>query len=256
MRVVVTHPATRLPALAAVLCIACLFSVVLMGMGGDIALADALYRLQGGQWALRDAWLMSTVVHVWGRDMSAACWLAVAAAWGMTWRGAVSRKWRRPLAYLLVTALLSTVLVSALKQYTGVDCPWDLQRYGGERIALGLFEARPLAMGRAACFPAGHASAGYGWVAVYFALSAVRPRWRFWGLGAALTAGAVFGFGQQLRGAHFLSHDLWTLTLSWLGAAMSARLWLTRATPARASVSRASRSLRPARIGTTPRATS
>ena len=35
------------------------------------------------------------------------------------------------------------------------------------------------------------------------------------GLAVGLLAGGVFGFSQQLRGAHFLSHDLWTLATCW-----------------------------------------
>jgi len=156
----------------------------------------------------------------------------------------------------MVTALLSTVIVSVLKQHTGVDCPWDLQRYGGDRMVLGLFESRPLSMGRAACFPAGHASAGYGWIAAYFALASVRPGWRWWGLGVGLFTGVVFGFGQQIRGAHFFSHDLWTLTLSWLSAAISARIWLMQSATASAEAFRSRHPARQARIATARRATS
>jgi membrane-associated PAP2 superfamily phosphatase len=35
-------------------------------------------------------------------------------------------------------------------------------------------------------------------------------------LGFALGLGGVFGLAQQLRGAHFLSHDVWTLMICWL----------------------------------------
>ena len=30
--------------------------------------------------------------------------------------------------------------------------------------------------------------------------------------------GTVFALGQQARGAHFLSHDLWTLAICWFGS--------------------------------------
>ena len=30
--------------------------------------------------------------------------------------------------------------------------------------------------------------------------------------------GFTFAFGQEARGAHFISHDLWTLSLCWFGA--------------------------------------
>ena len=33
-----------------------------------------------------------------------------------------------------------------------------------------------------------------------------------------LVVGWVFALGQQARGAHFLSHDLWSLTVCWFGA--------------------------------------
>ena len=84
---------------------------------------------------------------------------------------------------------------------------------------VGLFEARPPDMPSAACFPGGHSSAGYAWVALYFFAWVVRPQLRGRLLATALLAGAIFGAGQQLRGAHFLSHDLWSLGISWLVAA-------------------------------------
>lgn len=217
---------TALRTLALVLGAAVLATVPLMFLGGDKAVADLLYSAQGNSWRARDAWLTSTVVHKWGKSFSIACWLALALAWAMTWSGLLARRWLRPLSYVLVTTVLSALLVALLKGQTGMDCPWDLIRYGGDRLDIGLLTTRPGSMPRAACFPAGHASAGYGWVALYFALAATAPRWRLWGLGFGLLMGMTFGLSQQLRGAHFLSHDLWTLVISWTVASISARLWL------------------------------
>ena len=36
----------------------------------------------------------------------------------------------------------------------------------------------------------------------------------------------MFGIAQQLRGAHFLSHDLWALMLCWLVALAMHRVML------------------------------
>lgn len=216
-------------AIALVLGAAALATVPLMFLGGDQAIADLLYSAQGNTWSARDGWLTSTLIHTWGKRFSILCWLVAALAWAMTWSGAVHRKWRQPLSYLLATSVLSALLVALLKGQTGMDCPWDLIRYGGDRADIGLLTTRPASMAAAACFPAGHASAGYGWVALYFALQASAPRWRLWGLGFGLSLGVIFGVSQQLRGAHFLSHDLWTLVISWTVASVSARLWLMRA---------------------------
>lgn len=48
-------------------------------------------------------------------------------------------------------------------------------------------------------------------------------------LALPLTLGLVFGIGQQLRGAHFLSHDLWTAWLCWLCASLSDRAFFPSA---------------------------
>ena len=55
------------------------------------------------------------------------------AAWAWTARSATYAAWRQPLGYLLVAVLASTLLVSMAKRASGIDCPWDLQRYGGTR---------------------------------------------------------------------------------------------------------------------------
>lgn len=220
---------TRTPALLGVVLVALALTGLLAGLGGDAWWADHLYAWQGGTWAARDAWWSAELLHIGGRRFSIGCWMLTGIAWGLTWTGRVPQTWRRPLGYVLATVPLATVLVAYLKTRTGIDCPWDLQRYGGTRPWLSPFAARPAALGRAACFPAAHAAAGYAWVALYFACAAAGPslrRMRHVGLAYGLGLGIVFGAVQQLRGAHFLSHDLWALTLCWLVAAVSARVWL------------------------------
>ena len=68
---------------------------------------------------------------------------------------------------------------------------------------------------RPPAFPPGHASAGYTWIASYFFFAAIRPQWRWAGLALGLGLGLTFGITQQFRGAHFLSHDLWTVMICW-----------------------------------------
>jgi len=38
----------------------------------------------------------------------------------------------------------------------------------------------------------------------------------------------VFGVSQQLRGAHFASHDVWTLTICWIVALLLHRAMFAR----------------------------
>lgn len=181
----------------------------------DMPLARLLFEWQGGSWALRQHVVLEGVMHRGGRLSSLLAWLSLLGATALYWRREAARAWTRPAARLLLALLASTLLVAVLKSVTHMDCPWDLSAYGGERPFIGLFAARPKELGHPACFPAAHAATGYAWVALYFFLAAVRPRWRWAGLGIALTAGLVFGIAQQLRGAHFLSHDIASLAVCW-----------------------------------------
>lgn len=203
--------------LAAPLLVWCAVTVWAMS-GGDFWLADRLYAWQGGRWALQNAYLTERLIHRLGRDASTAAWFGVLALWLVARLRPGLSEWRRPLAYLLLSTVLAIALVSALKSLTDIDCPWDLRRYGGADEFFGLFSQRPPGLGRGRCFPAGHASAGYAWVALYFFLASVQPRWRWFGLSVGLGLGLLFGVSQQLRGAHFLSHDLWTLAIAWSAA--------------------------------------
>jgi membrane-associated PAP2 superfamily phosphatase len=91
-------------------------------------------------------------------------------------------------------------------------------------------------MGSAQCFPAGHASGGYAWLALYFFLLAVKPQWRGWGLAVGLGAGLVFGISQQLRGAHFISHDLAAIAICWTCAVVLHRVfWRPESLPSQRS---------------------
>ncbi|OLO08440.1 hypothetical protein BTW08_06805 [Salinicola sp. MH3R3-1] len=181
----------------------------------DFHIADYLYLWEGGQWLLRDNVIAKAVFHDGGRVLSESMGVVLIVLTVTAFLKRGLSHWRRPLLYLIAAVTASTVTVSLIKNAISMDCPWDLTRYGGDLPYIGLFEARPSGMPDTACFPAGHASAGYAWVALYFCLALMAPRWKPLGLAVGLGMGLAFGIDQQLRGAHFLSHDLFTLMICW-----------------------------------------
>ena len=70
-----------------------------------------------------------------------------------------------------------------------------------------------------------------------------RRLWRWLGLVTGLSAGLLFGISQQLRGAHFVSHDIWTLGICWATASLvSMAFWHAQAVePELANEARATR---------------
>jgi membrane-associated PAP2 superfamily phosphatase len=197
----------------------------------DVWLADKWYSLEGGHWALRDAWITSTIIHNLGKHLSLLIALAVLIAVISTYFSPRLRKYRRELLYLLIAAGGGSLLISALKDITHVSCAWDFTRYGGS-IEYATVFTQILHAGGDNCFPAGHASGGYAWLAFYFLGIHLQSKWRWAGLGFALSVGLIFGISQQLRGAHFISHDLWTVGICWFFSLTTFKLMLAgRPTP-------------------------
>lgn len=195
----------------------------------DWHIARAVYDWQGYRWLLKHWFVTETLIHRVGRNASIAAWLGVAVAWAVAMRRDAYAAWRAPLGYLALSVLLTTLAVSWVKSWSNMDCPWDIDGLGGVRPYLSLFEARSTSLPHASCFPAGHASGGYAWMALYFFFAMTKPQWRHRGLAVGAIAGLVFGLGQQLRGAHFLSHDVWTAAICWFGALGLYGLFVARA---------------------------
>lgn len=192
-------------------------TVILIGADLDRHLAAWLYQMEGGHWAMKQAWLTEHLIHRGGRTLSGLAAVLVAAATLRAFSSVRSplHALRWPLLRLIGSVALATGVISLIKQHSGMDCPWDLAQYGGSRPYYSLFDIRPTGLHASGCFPAGHASGGYAWLALYFFALATKPQWAGRALALALAAGAVFGIGQQLRGAHFMSHDVWTAALCW-----------------------------------------
>ncbi|MCB1670821.1 MAG: phosphatase PAP2 family protein [Gammaproteobacteria bacterium] len=189
--------------------------LVVAWSGLDLKLADLIYHLSGDQWSLRFAWLTNGVIHEAGRSVVSLAALVLLGLWLASFLVPALRSGREGWQFVLIASLLAALAINVLKRVTHMDCPWDLLRYGGEEPYFSLFSRLPPGKDPGVCFPAGHASAGWSWLALYYWALEYRSRLRKPLLGLVLTVGFVFGFSQQLRGAHFISHDLWTLLICW-----------------------------------------
>lgn len=205
---------------------------LLQWSGADRALVDALYDPASRRWLLDAHSPLSQSLYLGER---AAVFTLVVCGLGALLASLGSpagHSWRRPLSYLLVCFAVTTGLVSLGKHATNVDCPRALADYGGTRPYVGLLEDRPDRLPRAACFPAGHASAGYAFVSLYFIAAAPRRRWA--GLAAGAGFGLVLGATQWARGMHFPSHDLISAAIAWFVALTTAAAFDVGLGPVRA----------------------
>lgn len=180
----------------------------------DLLMADYFYAIQGNSWTWKNSWLTEVFFHKGGRGASICLALILLVLLGLSFFNRTLAAHKKTLLYLFLATAGSSLLISFLKSSLAISCPWEFDRYGGQLVYSSVVEQLLLRNG-AGCFPAGHASAGYAWISSYFFGLYYRSRWRWVGLGASILAGAVFGFAQQIRGAHFISHDIWTLAICW-----------------------------------------
>ncbi|WP_198970862.1 phosphatase PAP2 family protein [Xylophilus sp. ASV27] len=193
--------------------------------GLDLPLARWFGSAQG--FALRDAWLFEQGLHRGARMLS---WLLLAVLAAAVWRpvGVLRRIDRPARLQLVATSLLALLAVALLKSTSHTSCPWDLSMFGGSAPYVSHWAFGVADGGGGRCFPAGHASAGFAFIGGWFVLRRAQPRAAFRWLMASLAAGLLLGLSQQARGAHFMSHTLWTgwicWTTAWLCDAMATLL--------------------------------
>lgn len=128
------------------------------------------------------------------------------------------KAYRLAAIYIFSCIALGTGIVNGLKAITNIDCPWDLQRYGGLQPYIDLFSDKADHLKRGRCFPAGHASGAYALFGFYFLARHYRTQYATKVLLAVMALGIIFGVGQWARGAHFPSHDVVSAFICWITA--------------------------------------
>jgi membrane-associated PAP2 superfamily phosphatase len=221
----------RLELIVKPLTLAIIAVFILQYCGLDKWLAGNIYDYLGG-WTLRESWFLQTVIHHGGRNLVflivALMIFACITSWVFFRSNLILIK---ILSYLTLSTTLSLLVVLGLKQITTLPCPWSLLSFGGGIVDIQLDQVFSSEMTQRHCFPAGHSSLGFALFSIYFAARIGRDSGvqklqsqnlkRY--LLPGLVLGAIFGLAQEIRGAHFLSHDITTAALCWL---ISGLLWI------------------------------
>ncbi len=192
-----------------------MLGVILLSMWDLLALDVSISQWFGNAqgFVLREHWFWQRVMH------DAVRW----PAWGLL--GiiaflsllATDIELKRDARWALAGTLVAVMAVQWLKRSSDTSCPWNLQMFGGAASYVSHWAWRMSDGGPGRCFPAGHASVAFGFLPAWAALQSHfrRPVWM---LAAVVLAGLVLGLVQVARGAHFVSHVLWS---GWVCAAVA-----------------------------------
>jgi membrane-associated PAP2 superfamily phosphatase len=178
--------------------------------GLDLAMTRLVAGPDGFPW--RDPWITRVLLHEGGRIFA---WLVFALLLLNVWRPLITGLSKADRVRWLLVTLLCVLAVPALKRISATSCPWDLAEFGGVALHVSHWRFGVGDGGPGHCFPSGHAVSAFGFFAGWFALRGHRPKVATYWLVAVMALGLLFGATQFLRGAHYVSHSLWTGWLCW-----------------------------------------
>jgi len=211
---VLRKAAVALLAIALALMLLALFTDV------DLALADRSFDAATRRFPWRNHWFSEDFMHRWIKlplAVLGSLLVLAAVSESLLARPRLDRADRWRLRASAAIALLVPLAIALAKRQSASHCPWSLDRYGGHEPYLRLFDALPAGLHAGGCFPAGHAGSALWLAGLCVWWLPHRPRAAAAVFAAGLTAGFALGWVQQMRGAHFLSHTLWSM---WITAAL------------------------------------
>lgn len=128
----------------------------------------------------------------------------------------VVQTYKRGIIILLLSAIFVPSITGLIKSNTNMPCPKNEIRYGGMYPKTAVWQSYPkdFVKPKTKCWPAGHASAGFALMSLFFLFK--RKRNRFIGLGIGFFVGWSTGLYKMIIGDHFLSHTVITMILAWL----------------------------------------
>jgi membrane-associated PAP2 superfamily phosphatase len=186
----------------------------------DLALADWMFDRTSHSFPWKDTWFASVFVHQWLKYFFIAVGFALLGT-AVIEIGFAAHRFdpvvQRKLAVVAAAYILVPLVVSLVKNHSVHYCPWDLERYGGFAPYVRIFEHLPLGFADGHCFPAGHASSALWVAALAVFWLPDRPRAAAYVFAVGLLPGLFLGWVQQMRGAHFLTHTLWS---AWIASAV------------------------------------
>ncbi|MDQ8936793.1 phosphatase PAP2 family protein [Acinetobacter rudis] len=157
-----------------------------------------------GQFYLNDNWYL----NYWNHDIFKYVLIVIYACflflWILSFFIEKLKSQRFLYGYMFLMSSLSTALIGFIKSQSSHACPihmlknsstgfiWDFSATDGQ------------------CFPGGHASTGFALISGFFVYRLSQHKRAKMFLMFGLGIGFILGWGQMMRGQHFLSHNLWT----------------------------------------------
>jgi len=195
------------------------FAVLLFDYSSiDLWVQRSLYNVETRQWFWDRNETVSRLIFYDGAKTAFIVFTALLPLALVVFRKSqIIREYKRGIVIVFLSSLFVPSVVGTLKAVTNVPCPKNISLFGGTYPYVTVLKSYPNnfhPIKKIRCYPAGHASAGFALLSLYFLFKSRRNK-RI-ALGFALTAGWSMGTYKMLIGDHFLSHTVVTMIVAWL----------------------------------------
>ncbi len=192
----------------------------------DIILSNQFFDVEKQSWIYKDTFWARDILHTAGRYLIAVIGIGSFTFWIASFQVDFLRAEKSIFLYIALTIGISTGLVGILKILTHHHCPYEFDLFGGPVPYVKLFDLE-LAIPKAGrCFPSAHASAGFSLFGFYFVMYKRNPRQRGLVFFVVMIVGTMFSLSQIARGAHFVSHNIWSAAICWFVALFAYKIML------------------------------
>lgn len=171
---------------------------------------------QFGHFTYRDNYYLVHWNHKHLKNILILVYLSFLFLWLASFKVEKLKPSRGQYGYMFWVSILCTGVVGLLKSQSQHACPWNMT----QATPTGFIWDFTATHGH--CFPGGHASTGFALMTGFFVYRLSSKKCAYLFLFFGLTLGFIMGWGQMMRGAHFLSHNLWT---AWIIFSLNAVLY-------------------------------
>ena len=157
-----------------------------------------------GSFPLKGDWALAKLNHTYVKQVLTAVYLSFFVLWCASFKVEKLKAKRWQYGYFFAVSMLCTCVIGLLQAHAAHPCPWAMTT----ATSTGFIWNFSATAGH--CFPGGHASTGFALITGFFIFRLDQKKLAWFYLFSGVVLGFAMGWAQMMRGAHFLSHNLWT----------------------------------------------
>ncbi len=203
----------------ALTCLILLCSIILFEYSNiDLLLQDKLFNFESKHWLLdRNEKVAKFIFYDGYKDAYIIFVVVVLAVLLFFRKTQFVRAYKQGLLIVLISTCMVPLVVGVLKGASNTPCPRHLDHYNGDYPYVKVLASYPEGFHqekKVKCWPAGHASAGFSLLSLFFLFK--KRRNQVLALVSVMIVSWSIGSYKMLIGDHFLSHTVVTMVLAWL----------------------------------------